>query len=720
MHDETHELALPGCSLTSLAHYLKALGILRLVAEQPDSQARGWWQDALFHLRSRLDLEDLLGFFLREYHPTPLVAPWNGGSGFYPNDNKAAFEPIGASDAPRLGQYAQTVSTCRGLLQDLGITESPGDTEKADLLMQCRARLPDTAVAWLDAAYVLTNDKPAFPPLLGTGGNDGRLEFTNNFMQRVVAVMDAETGAPTGDSARWLEAALFDVPTPLPSGKGTAVGQFLPGAAGGANAAADFDGDSLNNPWDYILMLEGAVVLAGSVTRRLGAGGRQALSYPFTVRTADVGYGTAGEGDRSRDSNRGEIWLPVWERPAVHAEVRALFAEGRATVGRRRARDGVDFARAVAALGVDRGMAAFERFGFLKRNGRSFIAMPLERWRVPARPAAVTTLLDELDPWLLPLEWAAGRDTTPAGIRRALRRIKAAMMEVCRSPEDAQRWQEVLAALGAAEAALVHSPRTTAAARLKPLPPLSPRWLAVCDDRSPEFRLALALASLRGVGTVGPLRANMAPLTFDAKRPQFNTARMDDPFVVWGHADLCANMAAALERRCLEASRENLPALPLRGTRPAGLDDIGAFIYGGVDERRLEDLLWGLNAVRLDAEPPAPPRESTTAVLPAAYNLLKLVHLPAPLQRAPGAEPVHVRYDPEITRLACAERVSEAVAAAAHRLRVSGLPLMVGALSEAPDLAPRIAAALLFPVSDHAAQALADRVLLPAAQEALA
>ncbi len=34
---------LGGCAPTPLANYLKALGILRVVAEQADAEARGWW-----------------------------------------------------------------------------------------------------------------------------------------------------------------------------------------------------------------------------------------------------------------------------------------------------------------------------------------------------------------------------------------------------------------------------------------------------------------------------------------------------------------------------------------------------------------------------------------------------------------------------------------------------------------------------------------------------
>ena len=63
---------------------------------------------------------------------------------------------------------------------------------------------------WLDACFALGEDGPSFFPLLGTGGNDGRLEFTNNFMQRLADVIPFAAGAePTATSKQWLAAALF-------------------------------------------------------------------------------------------------------------------------------------------------------------------------------------------------------------------------------------------------------------------------------------------------------------------------------------------------------------------------------------------------------------------------------------------------------------------------------------------------------------------------------
>ena len=88
---EFHTHRLDGCAPIPLASYLKALGVLRLVSspgnnvngEAADSAARGWWQNERFHLRTRLDRKALLRFFLDDYAPSPIISPWNGGSGFY-------------------------------------------------------------------------------------------------------------------------------------------------------------------------------------------------------------------------------------------------------------------------------------------------------------------------------------------------------------------------------------------------------------------------------------------------------------------------------------------------------------------------------------------------------------------------------------------------------------------------------------------------------------
>ena len=78
------KLSLNGCTPIPLAHYLKALGILRLVSEASefgDPLATGFWSKDAFVLTSQLDRTGLIEFFLHRYKPTPILAPWNGGSG---------------------------------------------------------------------------------------------------------------------------------------------------------------------------------------------------------------------------------------------------------------------------------------------------------------------------------------------------------------------------------------------------------------------------------------------------------------------------------------------------------------------------------------------------------------------------------------------------------------------------------------------------------------
>ena len=72
----SHTHKLTGCAPIPLAHYLKALGVLRLVSEGPDPHAEGWWAGDVFHLRTSLPEAELCRFFLEEYRPTPIVGPW--------------------------------------------------------------------------------------------------------------------------------------------------------------------------------------------------------------------------------------------------------------------------------------------------------------------------------------------------------------------------------------------------------------------------------------------------------------------------------------------------------------------------------------------------------------------------------------------------------------------------------------------------------------------
>ena len=349
---------LGGCAPTPLASYLKALGILRLISSNEnhvdgvaaDPKARGWWEEEHFHLKSRLHRDALCHFFLEEYAPSPIIAPWNGGSGFYRKDNQDGFGPLSSKKiAKRFALIAKAINIASVLLERQGLTERPQESDKVEFVAALRAEISDEALDWIDAALALSGDGLTYPQLLGTGGNDGRLDFTNNFMRRLVSrkkplgLFEVESGKPSAEALPLLLNALFD--TTADGLYSAAVGQFSPGSAGGPNSSAGFDGAAKVNPWDFILMLEGAIAFAGAATRRHQGTTESGASFPFTVQTVGAGWG----GIEATDENdaRAEFWAPLWNRAARFREVDALLVEGRAVLNGHTARNGLEFARAV-------------------------------------------------------------------------------------------------------------------------------------------------------------------------------------------------------------------------------------------------------------------------------------------------------------------------------------------------------------------------------------
>ena len=66
-----HRLTFHGCSPVPLAHYLKALGVLRVVGEQVDDRAAGCWERDRFVLDSTLNRESVIDFFLNRLRARP-------------------------------------------------------------------------------------------------------------------------------------------------------------------------------------------------------------------------------------------------------------------------------------------------------------------------------------------------------------------------------------------------------------------------------------------------------------------------------------------------------------------------------------------------------------------------------------------------------------------------------------------------------------------------
>ncbi|MBC7818548.1 MAG: type I-U CRISPR-associated protein Csx17 [Planctomycetaceae bacterium] len=750
-----NDLPLSGCTPEPLMNYLKALGVFRLVAEaeEADPEATLAWTNGTASLRTRLNRDAILDFFLTQYRPTPILAPWNGGSGFY-GGGSAPVEAISRSTSPRLQLYRETIQLVRSFVP----SQKPKDTDKQRLLAQSRARLADEVVTWLDVCFVLGEESVRYFPLLGTGGNDGRLDFTNNFMQRLAEVLafNDQEQEPK-DSRALLASALFaDVVVSLGS---SAIGQFNPGGIGGANGTQGrFEAGSLVNAWDYVLMIEGTLLFAGALARRMGQSSRSRAVFPFSVDSVAVGYASATASEETSDGSRSELWLPLWTEPAALSEVRHLFAEGRAQLGRRQARNAVEFALSVNLLGISRGISSFTRYGFLKRNGLAFLASPLGRVNVQPRPQA--RLLDDsaLTGWLDRWRRATSdKSRTPARYQAALRQIDRSMFEfACRSEHgnDSKWLVSVLRALGNAERTLATGLRFAQSEGIRPLQGLSPDWLEQADDGSAEFRLAAAVTGIGDVKNVtGPFRSYLEEVEFKG----FYDWSPGSCSRVWSRRDVAANLAAVFQRRQLEAFRKNSDAkgVPLNASRLASLVDVIDFLNGDIDDEKLADLLWALTAIDWQSVKRELPSHRDDVVIPFEYGVARLLVEPLPLKpiRLKSRTTVWKLPEPQIAWPSAnksrgdsrkrgeandptvpdqsvfhefasgrSDAVSRAVTLAARRLKsggrlVSGYRSRLRAGKELAVLSSikpeRLLAAMLFPVPNFDLELIANSVLSP-------
>ena len=585
---------------------------------------------------------------------------------------------------------------------------------KADLIPSFRLNWRGAHREWMDAAMVLGDDGiPKYPALLGSGGNDGRLDFTNNFMKRIGEVFDLEAndGHPRPVAPAWICGALWSTPVPG-SLSGQPVGQYLPGMAGGANNANGPDSDSLVNPIDFIMMLEGTVVFTSSASRRFGSSESSRASSPFAVNACGAAYASASLAD---ENARGEQWMPLWSRPSTYGEVRQLLAEGRAQVGARSAREPLDLAQAVKRLGTARGITAFQRYGYIERNGQSNLAVPLGRFDVADRPSEYVACIDDLDLWLRHMRREARDGNAPARFATVERRLVDALFAVTERPGNPTCWQGVLFRLTEVERTMAQGSGFAA----QPVPRLRPEWATASYDGTAEFRLALAFAlQARGFRReartpVDPIRRHWLPL--DRKRPwRFATTgtgagvRLDvQPDVVMHGRRGREDAIALVERRLVEASQREGRHLPLRAAphASAGIADLATLLEGGVDLDRTLTLARALMALDrkawADQSIPIDPLRAS-GWPDDAWLAIRLCTLPSPLRTRSGFE-LDVGADPALVRRLAAGDAASAYGLASRRLRAAGVRCTVRASTASGDTARLWAAALAFPITQRAA-----------------
>jgi CRISPR-associated protein Csx17 len=713
-----HRHILKGCAPAPLANYLKALGILRLVGEQVDPQARGWWDGERFCLLSKLSKEELETFFLEKYEPTPFFNPWGARSGYYPGPPektaRAALIAIEESKSDRLARFREAISLIRKVITEGG-GEKPEKADEPLMLRKIQLRLRGPGLEWLSTVVADFGDQYLKPAIFGTGGNEGSGGYTAGYLGAIIETIHNEKWKPHIGSSLWSDGSNRDAWN----------GRFQPPGKSGTKAPKketvagpfrQFLPEGEGSPWDLILAFEGALVIQSGVTRRTNNDRHRFLSSPFSFSPLGMGAGSSSEMDEFvlnkgvKNLGRGEQWFPLWGAPSTFVEIQQLFREGRCGNGRKSAKQPLDAARAICGLGAARGITFFLRYGYLQRdNLATHFAVPLGQIQV--RENSNARLIDDLSGWLDRLHKCARNKNAPARLIQAERRLSNTVFAALTHDQTAESWQAILLAATEIEA-LQATGTAVDEGRMTPIPPLRPEWVGTVDDGSPEIRLAVALSSAAASYSKGrpddPVRHHFLPLESNARRFKITDKKLvNDPRVVVSGRDPLRDLAAIVERRFVEASQkgQRLSRLVSAAGCGARLDDISVFLTGALDHDKLFGLARAFMAIKWDQwTPEHHARNATSATQPPeCWLALRLCCLAWPLT---GSQ--NISADQRIIRLMVSDKPAQAIRIAVQKLKSVGIRPPVYGGSTNKVTARLWAAALAFPIRHDTAMRAAE------------
>lgn len=746
-----HILELRGCTPEPLGNYLKGLGIFRLIAEQADPQARAWWKDGVLWLHTKWSRDEVVNFFLhgfgevrakrdRIYSPTPIFAPWGGRPGFYKDGNDKAKKRLDVlRDLNPPGRFTasqQVVKLTDEILKSRGwsdVAKKKRAQLKPLIITAMRNGWGDSAVDWFDACLSLEEDA-RFGFLYGTGGNEGSADITNNFWELIGEAIGLPT--PTVDTNECLIATLFS--GPRIGGTSRTAGQHFPLGAGSSNCGQDFFSSSSTNPWDVLLMMEGAVLFAGATTKRLSQHGKGKAAFPFMIdHLASDEASTSIKDEAKQDAQvmrcRAEFWMPLWTQPTSLPGIRALLAEGKLQrVSGERTEHTLHAMEAIKTLGVARGVDSFHRVALFERRGKGYyLASSLGYHSTAHEPDLLAPRLAEIDDFrqrvYSKLREGPGIPDRVMRARQALHTALAMLLtrDEHKSLPARETLVEVLTRVAGVEREV--SLLKDREQFLNPCPPLSRAWMPE-DANDADLGLARAIAGIAAWGessdpnrpAVDAIRSNLLQVERRGRAWQWDETSRS---MVWSRgASLTANLSAVLRRRLIDAQRGSGDGLPLWSPHGATYADLLACWNGDINEDRLAELIHGFALIdsgrwsqaRIDnwqhqrqerCETPnidtsqtyfvdeiphgrlrvpkwLEPDFDSACELPRVYHLLKLCFLGGRLPRRPveressrrTGEEPFLRECLDVLTLLEAGRLADATQLAACRLRAKGYP----------------------------------------------
>lgn len=653
-------LELHGCRHDILGHYLKAIGLLRVLAkcaapEHQDPDAEGWWDNdkACFCLRSPKypTQEKLVEFFALHYHPTPVFAAWNKEPGSSAEESEKLETLADWKIANALSAQVVSAEERRKPANKNKLIA----TEALDLYRDKASGEVTEAVDSISAPFHRSN---ADQPLFLSKGIAGRAHLWRTHWEYLAAFQkhrDAYTKAAEKvrahqGTARQLakliektNAALQPIQELLPfreacasaaKGKGT---PFFPDAIKAYNTGSGWVTENYPfNALDYVLAVEGGFAMRGSVGRTLAANSRRFAAFPFVFDAGEELVDDANEVKGTSSS----LWFPLWDRPVTFAELSSFISDAQARLPGKEARFSAEFMRALHSQGVDAGFTGWQEFRFKMKISRvpwittgAFVEAVFRedatRLNRALQRLDESQFLDQFD-----IKWKGGKadSKSPHPVRAAINTA----METAARETTPHHCLDLLGTIFRAcrQMAISESFRDTLlrerARFFRPLP--MDDWNELLRDMDqPEFRIARAVASVvgqmkqpdGGYSDVLPMLGSLLPLKLGPSG-WFLPAKGDRSHqAVWTGTDVCHDLAAVLGRRYLDSLTDNRPAL--MSSFGAPLEDILAFLHGDLDDHLIARWIEALSLIgwRLGKTEDEPDRDGQPSAIPPEYAALR-------------------------------------------------------------------------------------------------
>jgi CRISPR-associated protein Csx17 len=703
-------LALPGLSPDSLGNYLASLGLLRVLSRKWPSTRIAWRDEVLQVVGGPTTLDELL---------EELVRIANTQVESEVSEREWTQYDKAWSDAQKKGTKAKSGAP-------LALWQAEAQ----------EAQLP------FFAAHAVPHARVSFNPLLGSGGNAGRRDFAAGWQKAVDALAvapkpakgrgkrkaeaNANSAVPSDERKSELQALLLGHPVTWMVEK-LAAGCWFSEATKLYNSGQSPAREGQISPWAMVLACEGLAFLAGGASRRFGARTACAVgAFPFITQPI------AASAEKEADRLRGEIWTPLWSRPMTLAEVSTLFSRGRAELGGRGALTPAAFATAIRERGVDAGVSEFRRFTLGRTTSSNTFEPRLEaRFSLDTASELVSGATSSTLKRVTALIEQRGfpRDGKRfVGLRGP---IEAAVLDVAAEPH---RSEAGIALLDAVVSALDRIDRNRSfregKVRWEPLPL---EWLpSLFADDQPGVEARLALSLVSGFSVTEPFATFRFGVEWEYGPTYANYTHTERPPArwVWGPGELARVLAVVLSRRLLDqAADADRPRQRGRAPLAATTLQVRHWLAGDLDEllfaawlSRLALFDWrrvpqGVRALipRDDSTPRADGELASLALLQPLIDQRPLIIRdlsPSDLLAGEtGARTTEAARS--LVTLIRSGNLEAALRLASSRHAMAGARLATFDVSFATHHPDRLAAALLFTISDRDRAGLFERWLRP-------